>query len=185
MKPRQNKIPKDYAQSRQRKRDENGNIVIDMTVKNDDDFLSVYSGSEAPIISSDVADFIENSTRSLPPQQAYTLRIHSNCIDDKEKIEYDSAIKEYYAEKYFANKKELRINRIIVLLLLMAGVLVLSLAFQVENHIWSEVIDIAAWVLLWEAVDIWAFKNRELNIKAKRCLAFMDMKVEYMNIKNK
>lgn len=67
----------------------------------------------------------------------------------------------------------------------MAGVLVLSLAFQVENHIWSEGIDIAAWVLLWEAVDIWVFKNRELSIKAKRCLAFMDMKVEYMDIENK
>jgi len=185
MKLRQKKIPKAYARLKQRKRDENGNIVIDMSVKSDDDFLSVYSGGESPIISSDVADFIENNTRSLSPREKYTLIVHSDCIDDKEKDEYNSAIKEYYAEKYFANRKELRINRIIVLLLFMAGVLVLSLAFQIENHIWSEVIDIAAWVLLWEAVDIWAFKNRELNIKAKRCLAFMDMKVEYMDIEKK
>lgn len=186
IKPRQKKTLKDHAQPRQRKRDENGNIVIDMTVKNDDDFLSVYSGGEAPIISSDVAEFIESSTRSLSPREKYTLIIHSDCIDEKEKNEYDLAIKEYYAEKYFANRKELRINRIIILLLMTVGIFVLSLAFHVENHIWSEVIDIAAWVFLWEVVDIWVFKNRKLNIIARRCLAFMDMKVEYKNIeKNK
>ena len=179
------KKAKACIQARLRKRDSDGNIIIDMTVSNGDDFLSVYSTSHTPVISTDVAAFIENSGHSISVRESIALHIHSNCIDDGEKMEYASAMKEYYAEKYVASRKELRLNRIIALLLLIAGVLVLTFAFHIEHHLWSEVIDIAAWVLLWEAVDIWAFKNRELVLLSKRYLAFMNMKVEYLHMEKK
>ena len=174
-----------YKNKREHLRDGSGNVILNMTVKNDDAFLSPYSGIGAPIISSEVADFIESNTHSLSPRESYTLRIHSDCIDEGEKIEYDSAIKEYYAEKYFANRKDLKINRIISFFLLAVGILILSVAFHIEHHIWSEVVDIAAWVLLWEAVDIWVFKIRGLHITAMRCLAFMNMNIEYKRISAK
>lgn len=66
---------KSLAQARQRKRDGESNVIIDMTVNNDDAFLSSFSGTDVPIISSDVADFIESSTRSLSPRERYTLCI--------------------------------------------------------------------------------------------------------------
>ena len=165
--------------NRHHKRDSNGCVIIDMTVKNDDDFLSVYSTSETPVISTDVAEFIENSTHSISPHERFALHIHSNCIDESEKTEYAAAIKEYYAEKYIANKKELNLNRIIISILTLVGIIVLALAFQIENAVWSEVIDIAAWVLLWEAVDIGVFKNREINLRRQRYLAYMSMKIVY------
>lgn len=171
--------------NRRHQRDEDGNIIINMTVKNDDDFLSVYSTSETPVITTDVAEFIENSTHSISPREQFALHIHSNCIDEGEKTEYAAAIKEYYAEKYIANKKELKLNRIIISILTLAGIIVLALAFQIENAVWSEVIDIAAWVLLWEAVDIGVFKNREINLKRQRYLAYMSMKIVYHPIENK
>ena len=174
-----------YENKKTRLRDEGGNVIIDMTVKNDDGVLSPYSGVGAPTISSDVADFIENSTHSLSPKESYTLRIHSDCIDDGERQEYDTAIREYYTEKYFANRRDQRANRIIALILLAVGILVLSVAFHIEHHVWSEVVDIAAWVLLWEAVDIWVFKIRELNVSALRYLAYMNMNVEYKEITKK
>lgn len=104
----QKKRAKAYTQARLRKRDGNGNIIIDMTVSNDDDFLSVYSTSDTPVISTDVAAFIENSAHSISVRESIALHIHSNCIDDEEKMEYASAMKEYYAEKYVASREELR-----------------------------------------------------------------------------
>ena len=62
---------------------------------------------------------------------------------------------------------------------MIAGVITLALAFRINSNIWSEVVDIAAWVFLWEAVDIGTFKNRELRLKRKRYLAYMSMKVEF------
>lgn len=169
---------------RRRQRDEEDRVLIHMTVKNDENFLSVFSESETPVISTEVAEFIENSTHSVPPRESLTLRIHSRCIDDREKVLYKKAIKEYYMEKYIANEQELKRNRLTVLLLTMAGVATLAAAllfdYHIGNAIWSEVIDIVAWVFLWEAVDIGVFENRMARSKKLRYLAFLSMKVAYV-----
>ena len=57
--------------------------------------------------------------------------------------------------------------------------LTLSLAFMIDSVIWAEVIDIAAWVFLWEAVNVSFFRNRSIKHEELRCLSHMTMKVEY------
>ena len=156
-----------------------------MTVQDDSDFLSVYSEYDTPVISTEVAEFIENSTHSLRPSQPLTLQIHSDCIDDRERQDYRAAIREYYEGKYIASKKEFRFSITAVLVLALAGIITLALAFQIDHHIWSEVVDIAAWVFLWEAVDIAVFRNRESNRMRKRYLSYMCMKVEYLPLHTK
>ena len=170
------------AIKRRTERDADGRVIVNMNVKDDTDFLSPFSPRAHPVISTEVAEFIENSAYSLHISDPLTLRIYSDCIDDQERNDYREAIKEYYADKYFANQKELKRNGIIILLLTIVGIITLALAFQIDSNIWSEVVDIAAWVFLWEAVDIGTFKSRELRLKRKRYLAYMSMKVEYYPI---
>jgi hypothetical protein len=156
--------------------------VVRMIVKNDDDFLSVFSASEAPVISAEVAEFIESSTISLPPHKPLSLHICSNCIDEEEKRVYRQAIQTYYAERYRANEQERKRSTRVVLLLALVGILILSLALFLDgmaHFLWAEVIDIAAWVFLWEAVDIGAFHNRDLRIKRARYRTYMTMQIEY------
>ena len=163
--------------------DENGRVIIHMVVNDDNDFLSVFSANETPIINESVADFIENSTASLPLKSRFTLRIHSNCIDDIEKTVYSNAIREYYFEKYAQKKQKIKSNRFIIGILAFLGVFVLGIALLLENYfnnlIWSEVADIAAWVLIWEAFDIGVFQNKGLKYKKTRYLSFINMKIEY------
>ena len=59
--------------------------VIRMTVKDDSDFLSVYSVTDTPVISSEVAQFLEHSIQDLIHPKHLTLIIKSSCIDDTEK----------------------------------------------------------------------------------------------------
>lgn len=47
------------------------NVIIKMAVKDDTNFLSVFSESETPVISGEVADFIENKTMSVPPKEQF------------------------------------------------------------------------------------------------------------------
>lgn len=164
---------------RETKYDAEERAIIEMTVKDDSNFLSVYSASDTPVISTEVAEFIEAGTHSLSPKQSLTLRIRSDCIDEQEQKDYPAGIRQYYREKYMAAQSEARFNLMAVLLLTLAGVITLILAFRVEHRIWSEVIDIAAWVFLWEAVDIGVFKNREIDLKRKRYRSYITMKVEY------
>ena len=165
-------------------RDSENRIIVNMTVKDDSDFLSVFSENATPVVSTQFAEFIENSTNSIHPKEQLTLRIHSNCIDDEEKVIYREAITEYYTEKYIASERERKRNNIVSFLLTLAGIFVLALEiifdYKIGNPIWTEVIDIVAWVLLWEAVDISVFTNRALRVKCKRCLAYASMHIEYV-----
>ena len=90
--------------------DADGRAVINMTVKDYSDFLSPYSERSTAVISSGVAEFIENSTYATPPAEPLTLRIYSDSITDGEKEEYRAAIREYYAQKYTVTKKTYRFN---------------------------------------------------------------------------
>lgn len=165
-------------------RDDEGRAVIHMLVQDDDNFLSEYSESDTPVISGEVAEFIEHVAAASKPNERLTLRIKSNCIDEKEQVLYKTALEEYYRQKYAANEREYRRNKIIVAALTFAGVLALAFRIIFEyvfaGSIWSEVIDIFAWVLLWEAVDIGVFGNRTRKLDRLRYLSFIDMKIEYV-----
>ena len=164
-------------------RDGEGRIILHMTVEDDSGFLSVFSSNQTPVISGEVAEFLEHSTDAVPPREALTLRIRSGCIDDGEQILYREAIKEYYTQKYLTAQRELRRNFFIVLALALLGVGTLVIRFLYElwqgNTLWAEVIDIAAWVFLWESIDVGFFSNRALRVQRMRYLALMDMKIEY------
>lgn len=174
---------KTQMSQRKYERDAENRVIVNMTVKDDADFLSVFSENSTPVISSEVAGFIEEATHSILPKQQLTLRIHSSCIDNQEKDLYKEAIKEHYLERYILNKRELKRNAAIALLLTFVGIMILAVSIflgdQIDSAVWGEVIDIVAWVLLWEAVDIIAFKNRELRVKRRRYLSYLSMKIEF------
>jgi hypothetical protein len=160
--------------------------TIRMNVSDDSNFLSVFSENDTPVISRDVAEFIEESTYSPKPADGLTLCIKSNCIDDDEKILYRKAIRVYYTEKYAAVNRELKKNHLIALALGVIGIFVLAAAIVVgyfyESAIWAEVIDIVAWVFLWEAVDIAFLETRKLKLDRQKYIAYVMMDIEYENI---
>lgn len=168
--------------------DEKGRVIVNMNVGDDSNFLSVFSVTEKPVISGEVAEFLDYSTQLLLPDTAITLRIHSNCIDADEQKIYTAAIRQFYREQYFVAEKEQKRNSLAAAFLLLLGVVCLGWMVATEavfgSAVWSEVIDIAAWVFLWESVDIHFFQNRKLKIRKKRCLSFINMHIEYREKEN-
>ncbi|MBE6543966.1 MAG: hypothetical protein E7675_06155 [Ruminococcaceae bacterium] len=171
-------------QGRTVKRDEEGNVIINMTVKNDEGFLSPFSENNSYVISEEVADFIENSTKEALPKDRYTLYIYSNCIDEEEKEVYKKAINEYYTKEYIAIKREIKRSRMAVLIMGLIGVMFLALALALDYNgfaIWTEVVDIAAWVFLWEAVYLEFFDIKKAKMKMRYYLSYLSMKIVYLN----
>jgi hypothetical protein len=137
---------------------------------------------DAPVISGAVAECIEASAEGVRPGEALTLKIKSGCIDEAEKARYRAAVKTYYTGKYIAAGRELSRNRTVSLLLAAAGVLVLALALIFEQRIapvWAEVLDIVAWVFLWEATDIWFLSSAKLRRERRRCISLVAMQVDF------
>ncbi len=169
-------------------RDSNGRAIINLHVNDDSNFLSPYSEEDKPIINEEVASFLENSAQAIPHNESLTLRINSNCIDQQEQTLYKKAIKNYYSNHLVSVNRELGKSFCIATILAILGVVILTIAqivgYYLGSIIWAEVIDIAAWVFLWEAVDIFVFRTRNLQLNKKRYYAFVDMNVEYYSTKS-
>lgn len=165
-------------------RDEQNRIVVEMTVQNDKNFLSEFSQTKTPVINTEVAEFIENSTYSIPVKEPLTLRITSDCISDNEKEGYSKGIKEYYKQKYFLNQKDIKQNYLIATILTFVSLVLLTTSILLRSSltfdIWAEAINVVAWFFLWEAVGMFSFKTNQLRFRRNKCLIYISMKIEYI-----
>lgn len=164
-------------------RDGDNRVVIEMNVRDDTQFISAFSGGCNPVVSDEVAQFLEKRASSVPPDERLTLRVYSDCIDGEEQELYRRAVGEYFSESYVSHQREYRRNAVLSLFLAVAGICMLAVMFLLERAnagaVWTAVVEIAAWVFLWEAVDLFCLENRVVGFERRRCLALMDMKIEY------
>mgnify|MGYP006928569796 CR=1 FL=1 len=154
-----------------------------LNVSDDSDFLSKYSSGNKPIISGEVAEFLENSAKEFHPKSEIKLVITSSCVDETEKPLYIEAVKNYFSLKFSETEREIKRKTIVSLIFSIVGVIALAFMLLYENAygnaIWTECIDIFAWVFLWEAVDQFFIERNALLLQMKRIKNFIDMDVEY------
>lgn len=164
--------------------DEDNRLIINMEIQNDDNFLDDFSQSDYPIISTQIAEYIEKVIVAIKPTEKFTLRIHSDSIDENEKIIYTKAIKNFYIDKYIVDNRKLKNHRKLSFILGTIGILILLftiiLEYKYNSILWMRVFDIVAWVFIWETVDIMAFKCKELRINQLKYLNLIDMNIEYV-----
>lgn len=168
-----------------KERDGEGRVIVDFCVHSDDDFLSPYSLRSSAELSTDVASFIERSLDTVSVKEQVRLRVHSNVITDEEKTAYNEAIRSYYEDRFEAVRVEKRRLLIIALLMAFIGVVALTVMIGLEvagrhTAVLSEIIDIFAWVFLWETVDLLCFEYTALRLKSWRYLALSICVVEYL-----
>lgn len=177
------KIAHARAKAREIVRDEEGRAVIPMTVRDDTDFLSPFSFSGKETVSDGVADFLERGALPFRHKESLTVRIYSDCIDDEEKKVYAEAIREHFFGQHLQNARRLKRNAVSAVLLFLCGAVLLGLMAILMTYsvsdILVEIVDIFAWVFIWEAVDIFCLERELLRMKQERYLRFMNCKVEY------
>lgn len=159
--------------------------TINMYVGDDDNFLSVYSLEGKPVISQEIADFIENSAKEFHPKDKLILNIYSSCIDNEEQKIYPKAIKNYFDLQIKDCDFELKRKTFIGALFSLIGVMALAFMIILSNRetkeLWVECIDIFAWVFLWEAVDQLFIERGALVRKRKRFVSFFNMEIYFKN----
>ena len=153
---------------------------IHMTVRDDSAFLSPYSPIAEPMIDGAVADFIEARAEATGGRR-FCLHIHSDCIQRDEEEVYRRAISRYFRDCVASLGRGLRREGLIAAILAVLGVLTLFLMLFLESAattgVWLEVIDIVAWVLLWEATDILLLHGHAERHRRRRLCALCEMKV--------
>ena len=142
-----------------------------------DVFIKNYNQNKKPTINEEVFENIKKSAEKIPLVYTLKIRFIFNNLEDffldelKEDFYSYLAINDYYANKLIFHKSKLS------LAILLIGVLFLVLNALLKGfdliinfskawqEIISEILDITAWVFVWEAVTIFYFERN--GIKAK------------------
>ena len=152
-------------------------ISIDSTLQT----LSPYTEDNKPIINSTFAEFLNNSVKDVSVKKDLTLEISSkNC--DVEIL--GNAIKNYYYNEFVEYQRKLHFNMFASIITLIIGVLFLGLSILQYIANWQllvGVIDILAWVFVWEGVDLFFFRRAELRYEQYRYMNFINAKIVLKN----
>ncbi len=168
--------------------DGEGRAVVELRVLDDNSFLSPYSTVQCNVLSEDVSDFIEHSLGGIPLEKSLHFRICSDVITEEEQREYTKAIHRHYAKKYLDSCMEKKHLHKMAAIMTFIAVAALSLmisftAAGIGNEVFTEIVDIFAWVFMWEAVDIFFLRCTLLRFKQQRYLRLADSKIEYLPLK--
>lgn len=169
--------------------DQEGRVIINLTVLNDSEFLSPYGEDDDVLISSETASFIEHSTKPIHPRKDLTLVLNSNVIDENEQVYFEKGVRNYYENTFLELNKKLKSNFLACILLTIAGFVwfgvLIGLSFVVKYDIVIEMISIAGWVFLWEAVDLFFLQRPGLKRQQFRAYALMNAKIKFQKLKTK
>lgn len=166
--------------------DESGLRVINMTVRDDSNFISPFSYSDEPILSEECASFIGGSLKPKNFKDDVHLKIHSNVIDEEEKVVYESAIRKYFEVEYVKEKQKSKRHTFISIIMMLCGVFLLALLVLLDSAfslgIWLEIIDIVAWVFLWESADIFFFERYVSRWNQHKNITLYKAKISFYNM---
>ena len=139
--------------------DEENRAILNIKISDDSNFLSPFY-YDKPIISDELGDFILKHRTILLWKDGVSIHLISNNISDDKKEIYPDAIRSYFEQLLISGKRRQKRNYVLSIILFLIGVLIFSLLFILDYLIgdslgmWSEVIDVIAWVFIWESVDI-------------------------------
>jgi len=177
-----NRIKKS-AMSEKNETDNEGRSVLRMNVSDDDAFLSPYSADGQSVISSEVAEFIDNAAAPLNLKRPVKIIIRGATIDDEEKKTYRAAVKKYYGNKIFEADGRLKKNLVLSAIMALIGAAILSacVLLHVNNAgaVISELIDIVAWVFAWEAVDLFFLERPLLRRELLKSCRLYEAEISY------
>ena len=162
--------------------DEDGNAIIAIGLNKKEEFYDPFCDKTYKMLNRDMLEFIEHSAKQQPPQDSLAIEI--TCeeeISDNERNQMSDAIKRQFAEELIENKRKLVKNLVSSLILAIVGLGVLAICLFLEHINSFEVIyrtiDIAAWVFLWEAFDVFFLRRPEKTMKYRLVNRLLNSKV--------
>ena len=174
---------KEIRQSNHVQLDDEGRQIIHLSIQDDSNFLSPYSSVEKPIISNEIAEFLEHSIKHIKPNSKIHFVIKSETIDDDEKKIYPLAIQNYYGLEFIEITRDLNHNKWLAIIMILIGAFFFALDIILEHFHLREVlvniIDVVAWVFVWEAVDLFVLQRSTLKIKRHRCYSMIHSKLTF------
>lgn len=165
------------------KRDSEGNILFDVSVKDKTQILSSYTVNQTEWINSEFTNLLDTVASSIPSKENIHLNLNCGQISESEKNVYKNAIKSYFNRRLMENTRKLKTNLFVFIVMVALSVVMMSVLFVAHflNFTWlvTEVLDIVAWVFVWASVETVAFERSKLIYIKHKYTALYDSKITF------
>jgi|GEM_PF-875129 hypothetical protein len=166
--------------------DENGTAVINIQLSNTDNLFSPYS--EKKVLNQDLMNYIDSQADPISPEIPIIINFIVDDVNKVDEVYIKRAIKRYYWLSYRSKKKELRRLTITSAILFLIGIgitIVYQILYRLNVDLFAnEIILIASWVFIWEAVSRFTFNRRAKQIDLLNEGQMAVASVRFENIKD-
>ena len=144
-----------------------------------DDAYSKFSTDTNKVLDESAGDYIYESFKDLQNKSNKTLEIYlDESCSEEEKEECKNVIKRYFSNDYKEENLKLTIVSLTLLIIgiVFVGLLVLLESLNVPYAI-TIIMEIIAWVFVWEFVDVFVFSRFTNRIKMRRIKKILDAEI--------
>lgn len=142
--------------------------VIDVNAASRDMIFSAY-GYSGDKLNPEFCDYIFDKAKNRSVKGELAINIHTDA--DISADEVRATVKNHFGAEYLAAKRELKRLSVISIIMTALGVLTLAVMILLnhffDNFYVNTVVEIAAWVFIWEAVDYFFLQR---PVTKGRCL---------------
>lgn len=135
-------------------RDREDAAVIHVRIANREQLFSAYSYS-GDKLNPEFSEYVFDKAKSVPVTEDVKICLHT--ADKIDAAEAEQALKNHYRSEYRNAKKETKRILLISLIMTLLGILALTalilINYFTDNFYVTSIVEIAAWVFIWEAVD--------------------------------
>ncbi len=158
--------------------DDQGNAIIEVGLKEIEDFFHPCSFKTYDIISKDVEEYIERFTDQIPAKDDLSVDVYTEePTDNFDKKRIRHSVKRNYAEKIVTTNKKIKKTAWMGSILLILGIAFAAVEFLIYA-IWPQnlvdlIISIVAWTFFWDGFEMLALDLpalREEQIKNYRLM---------------
>ena len=154
-------------------------VTINVKSKDHEQIFSEYNYENKTNLNPNLCDYLWNNAKLAPLDKSLTIKIFDNSNLNKDEVE--SAIKTHYRREYIETKDQLKKINLFTLACMLIGVLFLvALVFLhklADNYYLDIIMEIVAWVFIWEAVDRFFLEAPRVKRKCMRIQQLYDAKV--------
>ena len=163
--------------------DDEEKALFNISIKDKKEVLSPFYYDEKEVINVEFAGMLDNIASTVPIKKGIHLSLNCDDIIEEDKERYSKAIKNYYENKMLDARLRLKNNGNLILITLILALVSLTGLFLVNffqlSWIIIEVVDIVAWVFVWEVVDSFVFQRTLIRYDYYRAKSLYESKITY------
>ena len=160
--------------------DKDGRAIIEVGAENYDDIFSPYCYKGGDTLSLELVEYLKKQSGTIPLDYDLNIRFNVKNADEQKRKEIQMAVKENYEIDVLGIEQKIRGLNIMAFSLISIGVLFMVAYLILINFVpisATYLIDILAWVFIWEGVRAFMMDKNELKIAELKSLRLASAKV--------